>query len=554
MRLNLEQGINDCQLIYDTYDNDWACLNNVLQFTTQQAFIHQKTLILPDLYPGDLAFDSFNKAPNSFNKAPNSFNKESGSFNKAPNSFNKAPDSFNKASDSFNKASDSLYEKVAQLLYNQKIHQLIAIGPQLQLHAEKFQFLEAHFFADIEALLASHLLDSIYKNVVIVKGARINHLSELLDKLRQRCHDTVLEIDLDAIEHNLNFFRGRLSKNTQVIAMLKASAYGSSSFEVAHFLQQCQVAYLSVAYVNEGVTLRKDGIKLPIMVMNPSPSGFNKLLDYQLEPVIYSLKLLKEWKQFITDKQIHVPIHIKLDTGMHRLGFMEKDIDELVRLLQLIPHIHIKTILSHLAAPGTQCHDAYTHMQAQLFQRMTHDIEKKLGVSVSKHLLNTAGAQHFPEYHFDMVRLGIGLYGFSKEVQEHLQMASTLKTVISQIKEVPAGATIGYERKGITERPSKIATLAIGYADGFRRKLSNGLGKVWINGKLAPVIGSVCMDMCMVDITDIEAKEGDEVIIFGKELPIHEMASALNTIVYEVLTNVDERVKRVCYKVLAACK
>ncbi|OJW69897.1 MAG: alanine racemase [Candidatus Amoebophilus sp. 36-38] len=505
MRLNLEHGINDCQLIYDTYYNDWACLKNVLLFTTQQAFIHKKTLILPDLYPGELA-------------------------------------------------SDILYEEVAQFLHDHKIHQLIAIGPQLKSHAEKFQFLKAYFFDDVATLLASQLLDTLYKNVVIVKGGGGYNLSELLDKIRQKCHDAVLEIDLDAIEHNLNFFRGRLSKNTQVIAMLKASAYGSSSFEVAHFLQQCQVAYLSVAYVDEGVILREAGIKLPIMVMNPSPGSFNKLLDYQLEPVIYSLKLLKDWKNFIDGKGIHIPIHIKLDTGMHRLGFMEHDMDELVYLLQCMPNIYIKTVLSHLAAPGTRRHDAYTHAQAKLFQQMASYIEKKLGVSILKDLLNTAGAQYFPEYNFDMVRLGIGLYGFSKEVQEHLKIASTLKTIISQIKEVPAGATIGYERKGVVQRPSRIAVLAIGYADGFRRGLSNGVGKVWINGKLAPVIGNVCMDMCMVDITDIEAREGDEVIIFGKELPIHEMASALNTIVYEILTNVDERVKRVCYKVLPACR
>lgn len=506
MRLNLEQGTNDCQLVYDTYNNNWTCLKNVLQFTTQQCFIHTTTLILPDL-------DQVGISPHN------------------------------------------LYSEVAQLIHSHKIDRLIGIGPRIKAYADQFKLSSTHFYDDIQGLLNDQLLNRLTKNLVIIKGSSIINSDTLLNKLRKRCHETVLEINLDAVEHNLNFFRSKLNKNTQVIAMLKASAYGSSSFEVAHFLQQCRVNYLSVAYVDEGVTLREDGIQLPIMVMNPSPSSFEKILDYQLEPVIYSLKLLEDWKNFIDEKGVPSIMHLKLDTGMHRLGFMEEDIDELIHILQVMPTVTIKTIFSHLAAPGARRHNHYTRAQAKLFQRLVHKIEAKLNTPpILKHLLNTAGAQYFPEYQFDMVRLGIGLYGFSKKVQKHLQIASSLKTIISQIKEVPAGATIGYDRKGVAQRPSKIATLPIGYADGFSRALSNGKGKVWINGKLAPVIGNVCMDMTMVDVTDIEAQEGDSVIIFGKELPIHEMTSALNTIVYEILTNVDERIKRICYKELPDCK
>lgn len=500
MRINLEQGINRCQLVYDTYQNDWISLKGVLKFVAEQGFTQKKTLVLTDL---------------------------------------SSPDA------------DKLYSELAHLIQNQHIHQLIGIGPQLLTYAHKFLLLpETYFFENIVSMLASELLDKQYGNVVIVKGANTCTMDMIVARLRKKCHDTVLEIDLGAIQHNLDFFRNKLSTDTQVIAMVKASAYGSGSYGIAHLLQQCRVDYLAVAYADEGVTLRENGIHLPIMVMNPSPTSFTKLLAHNLEPVIYSLRLLNDWFNFLGENPAHNKIHIKLDTGMHRLGFMEQDIDTLIQTLQGASHLSIKSICSHLAAPGTQHHNAYTHAQAKLFQQMVYYIEGKLGVSLPKHLLNTAGTYVFPEYKFDMIRLGIGLYGLTKDVQQYLKPASTLKTVISQIKEVPAGATIGYERKGLAQRLTQVAVLAIGHADGFRRSLSNGQGKVYVNGKLAPVIGNVCMDMTMVDITGIEAQEGDEVIIFGKELPIAEVAAAMDTIVYEVLTNVNERVRKVYYKEL----
>lgn len=502
MRINLEQGTNYCQLVYDTYTDNLAGLKDVLNFTAWQAFNHQKTLILADISQSDTPIDQ-------------------------------------------------LYDQVAALLYHHQIDRLVGIGPQLTKYAHKFTALETHLYKNISELLASQLLEQIHKNVLIIKQSNTYGVTQLVNRLQKKCHVTTLEIDLGAIEHNLNFLRSQLSKDTGIIAMVKAAAYGSSSFHVAHFLQQWQVDYLAVAYADEGETLRKQGIRLPIMVMNPAPACFERLLAYQLEPVIYSIEILQHWHQFAQEKAIHTPIHIKLDTGMHRLGFMGKDIEELIYILQRMPYVTVKSVCSHLAASGNQQHDDYTHKQARLFQHLANYIENRLGISVFKHLLNTAGTQYHPIYEFDMVRLGIGLYGFSKKIQHHLKPAHTLKTTISQIKEVPAGATIGYERKGIAEKPTTIAILPIGYADGFRHTLSNGRGKVWVNGKLAPVIGNVCMDMTMVDITGIEAKEGDEVIIFGKTLPITEICSATGAIVYEILTNISERVKRIYYKELS---
>jgi alanine racemase len=501
MRINLEQGINACQLVYDTCPNHLQGLAQTLQFINWHAFTHQKTLILTDI---DIKYG---------------LNPE------------------------------QLYSEVAALIHTYPIDRLIGVGPQLIKYAHQFLTPKKHFYTDVSTLVCGGLLEQLYQNIFIIKNDANNHtVKMLIQKLRHQCHETVLEINLDAIRHNLDFLRSNLSSKTSIIAMVKAAAYGSSSFEIAHFLQQWGVDYLGVAYVDEGVTLRKSGIKLPIMVMNPSPNYFDRLLAHQLEPVIYSIPVLKAWKQFIHHQPCPVHIHIKLDTGMHRLGFMEHEVAEMIRIIQDMPQVKVKSVLSHLSAPGNQRQDAYTHAQASLFKQLATYMENQLGTRLLKHLLNTAGQLYHPAYEFDMVRLGIGLHGFSKNVQQHLQIASTLKTTISQIKEVPEGATIGYERKGIATKPTKIAVLAIGYADGFRRVLSNGRGKVWINGQLAPVIGNVCMDMTMVDITGIAAQEGDEVIIFGKEHPTTEVALAAGTIVYEVLTNVSERIKRVYYK------
>ncbi|MHB9148294.1 MAG: alanine racemase, partial [Candidatus Amoebophilus sp.] len=403
MRINLEQGINRCQLVYDTYHNDWVSLQSVLGFVAEQGFTQKKTLILTDLNASEIDIDK-------------------------------------------------LYSELAQLLQTQQIYQLIGIGPKMLTYAHKFLLPETHFFESLTSMLASGLLDKQYGSVVIVKGANIRVVDSVVARLQKKCYDTVLEIDIGAIQHNLNFFRSKLAAPTQVIAMVKASAYGSGSYGIAHLLQQSRVDYLAVAYADEGVTLRENGIYLPIMVMNPSPVSFTKLLTHRLEPVIYSLRLLHDWLNFSNTTHTQLGFHIKLDTGMHRLGFMEQEIDKLTQALQNQSSLSIKSVCSHLAAPGTQRHNAYTHAQAKLFQQMVQRIEGKLGIMLPKHLLNTAGTQLFPEYQFDMVRLGIGLYGFTKGIQQYLKVASTLKTIISQIKEIPIGTTIGYERKGLAQR------------------------------------------------------------------------------------------------------
>jgi Alr-MurF fusion protein len=309
------------------------------------------------------------------------------------------------------------------------------------------------------------------------------------------------------------------------------------------------VDYLAVAYADEGVLLREHGITLPIMVMNPTPESFDKLLAYGLEPEVYSLKLLCALRDFLASRNKHINVHLKLETGMNRLGFEERELSTLVHLLQTAPSLRIVGIMSHLAASADSQHDVYTKHQFALFTKQAAYIEQKLSIHTLKHLLNSSGIFRFPEYQLDMVRLGIGLYGVGvrEELQQYLEVASTLKTVISQIKMIPSGTTIGYGRRGIAKNDIRLATLAIGYADGFSRSLGNGKGSVWINGHVAPTVGDICMDMSMVDVTNIPASEGDEAIIFGKELPIAEISAAMGTIPYEVLTKVSERVKRVYY-------
>ena len=500
MRLKLEQGINNCQVIDDTYDNDLTGLERALEFMAQQKWALKKTVILSDLLQHGL--DPKN-----------------------------------------------LYCQVAQLLQDEGINRIIGIGKQLADHAAIFQPLNAHFYSDVDAFLNNKLLHSFKEELVLVKGARDFGLARIANQLQQKVHSTVLEVDLDAISHNLSFFQSKLNKETQIMVVVKALAYGSSSFEIAYLLQHHRVDYLAVTCADEGVALREKGIIIPIMIMNPTPASFPTLLGYQLEPALYSLKLLRALADFLASQDRRISIHLKLETGMHRLGLEGADMKELVLLLRTIPAIQVKSIYSHLAAAGAQQHDAYTHAQVKSFRQLAHHLEQSLGIQLTKHILSTTGILRFPEHQFDMVRLGIGLYGVGvdEETQRRLVVASTLKTVISQIKQIPQGATIGYERKGVAQRPMKVATLAIGYADGFSRALGNGQGKVWINGQLAPIVGHVCMDMTMVDVTDIDTEEGDEVIIFGRELPITEVAAAASTIPYEVLTNVSERVKRVYY-------
>ncbi|MEN0016283.1 MAG: alanine racemase [Bacteroidota bacterium] len=362
-------------------------------------------------------------------------------------------------------------------------------------------------------------------------------------------HSTTLTINLHAIRHNVAYFRSQLAPNTRLMVMVKAFAYGSSLLEVARALEDCGVDYLAVAYADEGAILREAGVALPIMVTNPMPNTLATLLKYQLEPVLYSLNLARALIDFVNKQHLSISAHIKLETGMHRLGLEASDIETLLQILADQPYIRLQSIYSHLAAVELPQQDVYTQHQVALFQQIANRIQDHLQISLTQHILNTTGIFRFPQYQFDMVRLGIGLHGVGVDpaIQPFLQVVSTLRTVIAQIKVLPDGATVGYRRKGVARSSMKIATLAIGYADGFSRALGNGRGKVWLHGQLAPVVGDVCMDMTMIDITDIHAQEGDEVIIFGRELSIGYVAQLAGTIAYEFLTNVGERVRRICY-------
>jgi alanine racemase len=354
-----------------------------------------------------------------------------------------------------------------------------------------------------------------------------------------------MEIDLGAVVHNLNYFKARLNPTAKIMVMVKAFAYGSGSTEIANVLQYHKVDYLGVAYADEGVDLRKNNISLPIMVMNPAAESFESLVEYNLEPEIYNFRIFEQYLKFLEGRS--AIIHLKLDTGMHRLGFEEIDINDLISLLLENPAVKIASIFSHLAGADEAEHDSFSREQAKRFSALAGKISKAIGYKPVYHILNSPGILRLPELQFNMVRLGIGLYGIDPTEDKFigLKPVATLKTMISQIKKINAGETIGYGRRGKAEKDMRIATIAIGYADGFSRAFSRGTGEVMINGNIAKVIGNVCMDMTMVDVSGIDAREGDEVIIFGRNLPIQSIAKKINTIPYEILTNTSERVKRV---------
>ncbi len=502
MRLELKQGVNHSHIIDDTYNNDLAGLQVALEFMQQQKQASRKTIILSDIL-------------------------EAG-----------APEK-------------KLYKQVALLLKNYGVSRLTGIGPAISQEQQAFGELPSTaFYPDTESFLESRPESGIRNELVLIKGARPFGFEQIVKRLQQKIHGTVLEINLDALTHNLNFYRSKLQPGTKIMVMVKAFAYGSGSHEVAQLLQFQKVDYLAVAYVDEGVGLRQAGIDIPIMVMNPAPDSFEKLSEYRLEPEIYSLNMLQDLLDWLKRENKFLHAHLKLDTGMHRLGLEAEDITEARQLLlNHSSYLKINGIFSHLAGADSAEFNEFSHEQARLFREFSRALTEGLEYKPLCHLVNSAGIIRFPEYHFDMVRLGIGLYGaeVNRMEQEALQAISILKTTISQIKKIKEGESVGYSRSGRAEKEITLATIAIGYADGYDRRFSNGKGKVLINGKLAPVVGRVCMDMTMVDISGIEAREGDDVIIFGPERPITELADSIGTIPYEILTNIGERVKRVFY-------
>ncbi|MEO0310537.1 MAG: hypothetical protein RIQ89_194 [Bacteroidota bacterium] len=499
MRLELKEGINNCAIINDSYNNDMASLAIALNFLNQQQQHPKKTLILSDLL-------QTGEAPNQ------------------------------------------LYKKIGQLLEANKINNVITIGDQLAsyhqlLHSNATNFLSTNDFLD--------RLPAFRDETILVKGARKFEFERIVKALERKAHETVLEVNLNALIHNLNYYRGSLGKKTKVMAMVKASGYGSGSFEIANALQFHHTDYLAVAYTDEGVELRKAGIQLPIMVMNPEPGSIDKLITYRLEPEVYSFRVLDQINLHLNElKDNSIFIHLKIDTGMNRLGFRVEEKEQLLHFLKSQQRIRVKSIFTHLVASDEAEHDEFTRQQIQKFEAVGNYFRANIADPILLHALNSAGTTRFPNAQLDMVRLGLGLYGISanKDEQGMLAHVLTLKTSISQIKKVRAGETVGYGRRGKVQNDSTIATIAIGYADGINRHLGNGKGKFLINNVPVATIGNICMDMCMIDITNVSAKEGDEVIIFGPQHPIQELSTALHTIPYEIIAGLSQRIKRVYYQ------
>lgn len=503
MRLEMKEGINHCSIINDSYNSDINSLNIAIDFLNQQNQHKKKTIILSDIL-------------------------QSG------------------------QDEEELYGEIAGLLQKKGIHKIIGIGKAISKQKDKFD-IEGEFFPDTGTFLHTYSFAGFQNESILLKGARIFEFEQISQALQQKAHETVLEINLNALINNLNYFRKKIRPKTKIMAMVKAFSYGSGSFEIANILQYHHIDYLAVAYADEGVELRKAGITVPIMVMNPDEQSYDAIIKHNLEPEIYnfrSLDLLEEAIRVnIIPENKPVKVHIKLDTGMHRLGFLPEEIDQLIHRLLTFSSIYVQSVFSHLASSEDPNDDDFTRFQIEQFQSMSERIQEKSDHPMMLHILNSAGISRFPKAQFDMVRLGISLYGIATANADmhKLENVSTLRSTISQIKTVYAGESVGYNRATITDTDITIGIIPVGYADGLNRKLSNSVGKIYIGETAVPIVGNICMDMCMVNITGLDVHEGDDVIIFGKEHPITELASALDTIPYEVLTNISRRVKRVYY-------
>jgi Alr-MurF fusion protein len=503
MRLEQRQGINDCTIINDTYNSDLTSFLIALNYLDQQKQHQHHTVILSDMLQ-------------------------------------------------IGKPDAELYEEVAEQISRRNIQRFIGVGPSLYKNKSLFRKhrkLRSIFFKSTDDFLHKFHHITFDNEAILLKGARVFAFEKIGMLLEQKVHQTVLSINLSSLLHNLQVFRSKLKPGVKLMAMVKAFSYGSGSYEIAHLLQYAGVDYLSVAYTDEGITLRKAGITMPIMVMSPDAISFDRMIAWKLEPEIFSTQSLEAFTNIArTLKVDKYPIHIKLDTGMHRLGFLPSEVGALAEELSLNPHVSVASIFSHLAASEDMAEDSFTLLQASAFNDMSRKLMAKIEDTPLRHLCNSAAIARHPSLHYDMVRLGLGLYGIdsSKVLQGELRQISNLKTTIAQVKTIPAGDTIGYGRKGHAERDLRIATICIGYADGYPRALGNGVGHVLIHGKTCKLVGIVCMDMCMVDVTDIpEANAGDEVIVFSPELPLTQLAAWAGTIPYELMTGISQRVKRV---------
>lgn len=505
MRLEVLEGDNGCTIINDTYNSDLNSLDIALDFMNRRADSEtlSRTVILSDIeqtgYP-----------------------------------------------------SSELYSKVAKLLSSRGISKFIGVGTELSAHRSLFETfcMESDFFTSTKELISSNHLTELHNSLILIKGAHSYNFDEIADLLVKKVHETILEVNLQAVIDNLNFYRAQLASKTKIICMVKADAYGAGAIEISKILQEHNVNYLAVAVADEGVTLRKAGISTNIIVMNPEMNSLHTLFKYHLEPEVYSFRLLDALiqaaqKEGITD----YPIHMKLDTGMHRLGFNpNKDIQKLIEKLNSQSALRLSSIFTHFVGSDNDAFDEFSSNQYNLFMSAADEIQKAFPNKILRHICNSAGISHFPDKQLDMVRLGLGLYGVNPRNNEIINNVSTLKTTILQIHDIPAGESVGYSRRTVVERDSRIATLPIGYADGLDRLLGNRKSFCLVNGQKAAYLGNICMDVCMIDVTDIECNEGDTAVIFGTELPVSVLSDTVGTIPYEMLTGVSPRVKRIYYK------
>ena len=441
--------------------------------------------------------------------------------------------------------SRSLYRKVAERIESRGIDHIIGIGPGLSASASRFH-IKKSFYATTEELLQSAELDTLRHSLILVKGSRSFGFDRIAERLALKVHETTLEIDLGAMVDNLNHYRSLMAPSVKTVCMVKAFAYGAGFYEIAKTLQDHRVDYLAVAVADEGEQLRKAGITASILVMNPELTAFKTLFENNLEPEIYSFTLLEEMiRACEREGYLHYPVHIKIDTGMSRLGFRPDEMPRLISRLSRQSAVIPRSVFSHFAGSDSPEFDTFTHLQAARFDEAATALQAAFPHKILRHICNSAGIERFPEYHHDMVRLGLGLYGISPVGDRLLHPISKLQTTILQIHDVPETETVGYSRRGQLVRPSRIASIPIGYADGLNRRLGNGHGYCIVNGQQARYVGNICMDVCMIDVTDIPCQEGDKVEIFGPELPVTQLAEWLGTIPYEVMTGISTRVRRV---------
>lgn len=506
MRLEMKEALGDSLLVNDSYSLDLNSLTIALDYVLHERQHHNKTLILSDILQAGMS-------------------------------------------------DDDLYTQVSSLVLQHGITRFIGIGSALQRHAALFASVNASFYPTTEEFIRQFDFDTFSHETILLKGARVFHFEDIAKLLQRRSHQTVMEVNLNNLVSNLNYYRSLVRPTTKLMAMVKAASYGSGKVEVANALQFNHVDYLTVAYTDEGVDLRRGGITLPIMVMNPEEESFDDIIRYRLEPDIYSFRIFESFSdavRLIGEKGMKVPVHVEFDTGMHRLGFAGSDIPELVaRFSSPDCVLKVQSIFTHFACADDPAEDAFTQGQIDRFTAWSADLKAALGdETILRHILNSSGIARFPQAQLDMVRLGIGLYGIAPEpeVQSHLKPVSQLKTKISQIKEIPAGDSVGYNRRWVAQRPSRIAIISIGYADGLNRHLGYGNGRVLVGGRQVPIIGSICMDMCFLDVTDVPCSEGDDVVIFGDADLLQQISQAAGTIPYEILTSVSPRVKRVYYE------